>query len=585
MGGFYGSIHVRTTDEAAVKAAAEAIASERKAKFLVAPEIGGWVTLFPDNNGQDSGISEALAPRLSGVDLIHCLVHDDDVFAYWLFRGGHLADRYNSRPDYFGGENAEPRGGNAQVFAHLLINDAGVGDLQALLDGDRFTFEHVRLGRFAKILGLPNAVSAYEYLQEGERAGIKQWRKFVHIPDLSAAKSVKRAAAARARSELKGFKAAGVVLVDEVGDKAGTKHPVWAIDPDTSKVLCGWVAHFGASAIEWQAFGPGDWKAEPAQLSSGGRVQLVRFSPSGKWLALGCAYGDWRVEIWNWPERKSVEHKFPDHVDAIAFNADETAVFVASKGSIHTVPLTGSATIASAAPNMRRCQTIAVHPGGQWLAFDYDGMLALFDLASPASTLLHGIGGLLDYGAVFAQTWENPEVKKHLSPEQIEHYRKEQLQHRYRAKEPVVGLQFSADGKWLLCATQSGVRVFDWIKLLSCGTGAPQPDLTADGELVAPQEEAEPVLCTLSMAYDALRNRILFGGLEGKVKYLDMTAGRSGDLLTDLEGIPVLRLELTPDRTALVMTRNPLTRDNRRRPWRFQVWNYQALCERAGLEA
>jgi len=34
---------------------------------------------------------------------------------------------------------------------------------------DKFTFESERMARFAELLGLPNAMSSYEYLQEGER--------------------------------------------------------------------------------------------------------------------------------------------------------------------------------------------------------------------------------------------------------------------------------------------------------------------------------------------------------------------------------------------------------------------------------
>jgi hypothetical protein len=46
MGGFYGSIQVRTTDRAAVKAAAEAVAKERSIRCLIGPEMHGWVCIW-----------------------------------------------------------------------------------------------------------------------------------------------------------------------------------------------------------------------------------------------------------------------------------------------------------------------------------------------------------------------------------------------------------------------------------------------------------------------------------------------------------------------------------------------------------
>jgi len=33
--------------------------------------------------------------------VLHVVVHDDDIFCYFFYRGGRLVDRYNSFPDYF----------------------------------------------------------------------------------------------------------------------------------------------------------------------------------------------------------------------------------------------------------------------------------------------------------------------------------------------------------------------------------------------------------------------------------------------------------------------------------------------------
>lgn len=109
MGGHYGTIHVRTEDEKVVRAALEDMAREQKTKFLLGPRIKGWIAIFPSDNGQHFGVSDALAAKIS-VPLIHTLVHDDDIFAYRFHDAGKLVDTYNSCPDYFG-ESTEPRGG------------------------------------------------------------------------------------------------------------------------------------------------------------------------------------------------------------------------------------------------------------------------------------------------------------------------------------------------------------------------------------------------------------------------------------------------------------------------------------------
>src|SRR3954465_13833429 len=155
MGGHYGSIHVRTEDRDEVRVAVERLGHNRAHRFLIAPLIGGWVTIFPEHNGQDSTVGDALAKVLKDKTLIHCLVHDDDIFAYWLFEMGTVLATYNSCPDYFGETNPPPRGGNARDLLHLLKDPNKVNELQALLDRERFDFELERQDQFAALLGLP----------------------------------------------------------------------------------------------------------------------------------------------------------------------------------------------------------------------------------------------------------------------------------------------------------------------------------------------------------------------------------------------------------------------------------------------
>jgi hypothetical protein len=85
-----------------------------------------------------------------------------------------------------------------------------------------------------------------------------------------------------------------------------------------------------------------------------------------------------------------------------------------------------------------------------------------------------------------------------------------------------------------------------------------------------------------ALAHDAAGNRLLFGGLEGKIGFLDLASGRSGALL-DPPGRPaVQRLGLSRDRRSLCCTCQPdlLANGNKRRPALLQVWNYAALEQR-----
>jgi hypothetical protein len=99
VGGFYGSIQVRTEERDAVLNAVKTLVSADR-QFLVGPQLDGWVAVYPSGSGQDISVGVDLAARLS-MPLIHLLVHDDDIFAYQAYAQGAPLDSYNSRPDYF----------------------------------------------------------------------------------------------------------------------------------------------------------------------------------------------------------------------------------------------------------------------------------------------------------------------------------------------------------------------------------------------------------------------------------------------------------------------------------------------------
>jgi hypothetical protein len=176
MGAFYGSTQVRTADRDRVRGAAEAVATKRGIRCLLGPQIGQWVGVYPQDSGQDETVGEAIAKRVGGV-VVHLMLHDDDVFAYWLWSEGRQLDSYWSRPGYFGEEKRhaeEAMAGNPASLADIFAVDAA--KLTAVLDrANDELFDPMRLDEFAKLLGIANALMCYEYLKEGDRAGIKGW--------------------------------------------------------------------------------------------------------------------------------------------------------------------------------------------------------------------------------------------------------------------------------------------------------------------------------------------------------------------------------------------------------------------------
>src|SRR5690606_35087029 len=101
MGGFYGSVQVKTHDRDAVRAAVEAVAAAQGIRCYLGPALDGWVGAYPQFNGQDASFGEEVASRLDA-PVLHLMVHDDDIFSYEFWDGGQHVDSYWSRPGYFG---------------------------------------------------------------------------------------------------------------------------------------------------------------------------------------------------------------------------------------------------------------------------------------------------------------------------------------------------------------------------------------------------------------------------------------------------------------------------------------------------
>ena len=152
-------------------------------KFLLGPPIKGWISIFPSEIGRVAPISSRISELIPN-DIFHLMVHDDDVFHYYFYRTGKLTDRYNSGPDYFEQASEEEKQeckGHPELFQNLLPDPKSLSKIQKLLAADKFTFESERIAQFVELLDLPNATSSYEYLQEGERDEIEDWKQFVHI--------------------------------------------------------------------------------------------------------------------------------------------------------------------------------------------------------------------------------------------------------------------------------------------------------------------------------------------------------------------------------------------------------------------
>src|SRR5262249_32657858 len=133
--------------------------------------------------------------------------------------------------------------GRPLLLQHLLAPGKTLEELMALLSvetTEQAPFAIELLERFAELLGLPNAVAAYEYLMEGETEHIQDWHDFIHVPDLSEEKARKRAAAATSLEEKERLRQAGILVYEAQGNKKGLITVAWCPDRIGNAFLVFW---------------------------------------------------------------------------------------------------------------------------------------------------------------------------------------------------------------------------------------------------------------------------------------------------------------------------------------------------------
>jgi hypothetical protein len=138
MGTFVSNLHVRDADRNAVIEALRSL-SVVPAFVRGSPE-DTWTSIFPEAADHDQAALSEIASNLSKAlnrPVIAFLVHDSDIFLYWLYNGGKELDRYNSAPGYFTGDETPPEGGNPETLGGCCAPGLSTDLLLRLLHPER----------------------------------------------------------------------------------------------------------------------------------------------------------------------------------------------------------------------------------------------------------------------------------------------------------------------------------------------------------------------------------------------------------------------------------------------------------------
>lgn len=115
----------------------------RSSRALVSPSRAGWITVYVEaTETQEFSLLSSLGHGLSRQleTLAYAtLVHDGDVFLYYLAENGRRMDEFNSDPEYFGpadpGEKAQFHG-DPRVFLNYCIAGVTLRKVEGILHPD-----------------------------------------------------------------------------------------------------------------------------------------------------------------------------------------------------------------------------------------------------------------------------------------------------------------------------------------------------------------------------------------------------------------------------------------------------------------
>jgi WD40 repeat protein len=612
MGNWWGAIHFKTTDRDLVRKALSDVAAKRELKCLLGPEINGWVSVYPQDNGQDTSVAEAIASATK-LDAFHLLLCDDDVFAYNFFHGGKLEDEYTSKPGYFTNADfaaEEKMVGRPELYEHLLLKPIELAKktLKRVPPGESGAFDSsAQFEEFAALLGIENAATSYEYLDQGEREGIQRWKEFERFPNPKLEKNARK-------REIDQLIESGSLLAAYPGKKNCAAH--WSLDPLRNGFLLSWmkVLEFTRTAIH-RLHAPWPKKPELLDIPIDGAVIELSASGRGNTFALSIqSASNFRCELWNLESVQKVRD-LPDST-WLNFSPDGQLLCLISPDQVQVADVATGETLRIV--KAYKCRGAIVNPTNELLLINYASGLLLVDLASDAPARAIYPGGIsqqskeiarrvprvFDAVAYAATMRKNMaagigELRKVLQRKAgkkidsldedalrqlAERHEKtiastverarEEHEHAFdlRANEGVAFFQFSADGRLLFCGTHLGLRVYDALEILN-GDG----ELNSTRFAFTPPTDEVPARHVSNYVHafveDSRRNRLIFGSTNGIIRTMDLSTGKVAMLFTVPEQGWITQLKVTPDGSALgclsdASLLNPQNPD----PQLFYVW-------------
>ena len=155
MGIFYTNITLFKAERDQV---VNSLKKEKRIAYISPKQESFIVVYDKETEDQDPKILADLTSKLSKAlrcNALASLVHDGDVFYYWLYEKGKLVDKYNSAPDYFEevDEPMAPTGGNAKKLCSAFDKQESLSKISKVFEVAKETALNIEEDSDADLFG------------------------------------------------------------------------------------------------------------------------------------------------------------------------------------------------------------------------------------------------------------------------------------------------------------------------------------------------------------------------------------------------------------------------------------------------
>ena len=488
------------------------------------------------------------------------------------------------------------------------------------------SFAGEQLEKFARLLNIANAATAYEYMKEGDTDGLTGWKKFEELPADEIV--AEKCAAAKRRKEItalkKRLKSLGLLLAEVVG--RGNWARASAADDGFAVA---WSLRIGVAAKPRFDLFTRPWKeprAVPLDLSP--QVNQTANNRSGSCLA--AALGR-RVVVWSMPDGR-VLRDVPESDWAICVALSDDGALLAHSSRKEVVVTEVRTGLRLTTFPQEGARKLAFHPSGRFLLGTFESFplgMAVLDSQATGEWRHLDVGDqkMVNMSPIIKrfQTVDPAELeKKHRAMlesaiervesqwlaeapgskmsetvrDRVRQEIKAKLERirdaiaKLRSRPPVVRcaterpmcMWFTSDGQWFCCGTDAGLRVYSWAAVAAT-TDDRMPSPTWRHDLSEVQPSGIPNGYIYAITQETGGPGVLFGGLMGHLFRLDLQSGGVKRLLVMPEEASILELVMSRDGQALGVISNPNLPDRQKRRNEertiWSIWSYPKLLERA----